>query len=255
MRILWNIGLLIYLLVSTGVASDTSISETLTINYKDFANPWLHSNQNFFSDRYHTDRVTPLFKWVYTDQEMQPDRTELYQLQTDTLPSNMPTITRVLWGKNGLMRKLKLAPGNRHDEQVLRRNMLLWHQRLGLVTVASLLAQFTTGKLIYNNPAEYYDKYYSLHRKLGYTTYGLYLSTASLSLLAPPARKYSRGLSSIKIHRYLAVVHFSAMIIQPWLAYQAVNTPRYDYYIDLHNQVGTIATISLSLAFLSILLP
>lgn len=182
--------------------------------------------------------------------------TQNHEFKDDVSPSNMPIYTRFLWGKGGLIRKIKLAPETRIDELRLRRSMLIWHQRLGLVTLASLLTQVSTGKRIYENPVENYKKYSSFHKTLGYTTYGLYLTTASMSLLAPPARKYSKRLSSIKIHRYLALIHFSAMIIQPWLAYQAVNnSSQYEYYIDLHNRVGTVAAVSLSLAFLSIFLP
>jgi len=214
--------LLFLLFVSIGIASDTNV-DTSTEIY----NKLMYHNQ-----------------------------VEVIPSYIDSLPSNMPVLTKLLWGRHGLVRTIKLAPNNRIDELKLRRNMLQWHQRLGLVTLVTLMTQVTIGKQLYDNPAETYDKYSGIHKNLGYTTYGLYLSTASMSLLAPPARKYSKKFYSIKIHRMLAVVHFSAMIIQPWLASKAVNNPsKYDYYIDLHNQVGTIAALSFSLAFLSTLLP
>ncbi len=79
-----------------------------------------------------------------------------------------------------------------------------------------------------------------------------------MSLLAPPARKQTKGLSSTKIHKYLAIVHFSAMIAQPWLGYKAArstNADDYNKYIDLHNIAGTVTMVSFSLSFLTTLFP
>lgn len=174
----------------------------------------------------------------------------------DSLPSNMPLNTRLLWGNKGLFRSINLVPDSRSKELNLRRNMLQWHQRLGFVTLAAMAAQVSIGKKLY--AGNYTQERQNLHKQLGYTSYGLYLTTASLSLLAPPARLYSKKMSSIKIHRYLALVHFSAMMIQPWIGRKAANANDADDYrrlIDLHNQVGTVAMVSLSLAFLTTWLP
>lgn len=174
----------------------------------------------------------------------------------DSLRTGMPFYTRALWGERGLVRVLNLAPKTRAGELRLRHHMLKWHQRMGLVTFAALMAQYTTGTRLYKNPGKYYDKYAELHESLGMVTYGLYISTASLSLLAPPARKYDRNWTSIRIHRYLAIVHFSSMIIQPWLAVYALEHPeKYDQFMGYHKQVGTVAAVSFSLALFSTFFP
>jgi hypothetical protein len=167
--------------------------------------------------------------------------------------------TKLLWGEKGLFRKINLAPPDLKGEMKLRRNMLQWHQRLGLITLGAITYQFLSGKKQYNNNFDNFTtERQKRHKVLGYTTYGLYLSTASLSLLAPPSRKQSKGLSSTKIHKLLAIVHFSAMIAQPWLGYKAAratNAADYDKYIDLHNIAGTVTMISFSLSFLTTLFP
>ncbi len=167
--------------------------------------------------------------------------------------------TKLFWGENGLFRKLNLAPTDLKSEMELRRNMLQWHQRLGLLTLGAITYQFLSGKKQYSNNFENFTtERQKRHRLLGYTTYGLYLSTASLSILAPQPRKQSKGISSTKIHKYLAIVHFSAMIVQPWLGYKAAkstNPDDYDKYIKLHNRMGTITMVSFSLAFLTTLFP
>ena len=177
----------------------------------------------------------------------------------NTVSDSLSFRSKLFWGKNGLFRKINFAPPDLRGEMRLRRNMLQWHQRLGLLTLGAIAYQFITGKKQYNNNfKDFTSERQKNHKVLGYTTYGLYLSTASLSLLAPPARKKSKGLSSTKIHKYLAIIHFSAMIAQPWLGYKAAkstNSDDYDRYINLHNIAGSVTMVSFSLAFLTTLFP
>ena len=78
----------------------------------------------------------------------------------------------------------------------------------------------------------------------------------SLSIFSPPALKYDRGLSSMKLHRYLAVIHFAGMAIQPWLGYQtSKGGENYSDYIDMHRQAGEIILGTYFLSFLLTLLP
>lgn len=181
----------------------------------------------------------------------------LYNL--NTVSDSLSFHSQLFWGNNGLFRKINFAPPDLQSEMRLRRNMLQWHQRLGLLTLGAITYQFLSGKKQYsNNFDNFTTERQKRHKLLGYTTYGLYLSTASLSLLAPPPRKQTKGISSIKIHKYLAIIHFSAMIAQPWLGYKAAkstNTDDYDKYIKLHNTMGTVTMVSFSLSFLTILFP
>ena len=48
----------------------------------------------------------------------------------DSLPANMPLSKKLLWGKNGLIRKFNLAPNSRVEEIKLRSKMLQLHQKL-----------------------------------------------------------------------------------------------------------------------------
>ena len=176
-----------------------------------------------------------------------------------TFPDSLSFRAKLLWGESGLFEKINLAPDDTQGKMRLRKNMLQWHQRLGLITLGAIAYQYFLGKKQYSNNFENFTtERQNRHKLLGYTTYGLYLSTASLSLLAPPARKQSKGLSSIKIHKYLAVVHFTAMIAQPWLGYKAAkstNPDDYDKYMKLHNTMGTVTMFSFSLSFLTTLFP
>ena len=103
-----------------------------------------------------------------------------------------------------------------------------WHQKLALVNLGLMAYQVNIGKKIDEEPNEYYDKYHQIHKNLGYTSFTIYMTSAGLSIFSPPALKYDKGITSMKLHRYLAIIHFAGMSIQPWLGYQASNNPN-DY--------------------------
>ncbi|HET6567623.1 MAG TPA: hypothetical protein VFG50_06640 [Rhodothermales bacterium] len=177
---------------------------------------------------------------------------------TDSLPENMPLVTKIFWGRHGLLREIGLSPSTRRTELRTRHRMLSWHPRLGLLTWGAMTAQVITGTLIYTNREAHYASLEPIHKVMGYTTFGLYSLTASLSLLAPPARRYGEGISSIKIHRYLAIIHFAGMMAQPWLGRWAAhaNSPEaYDSRIRTHRIVGWVTYGALTAAMISIVLP
>ena len=76
------------------------------------------------------------------------------------------------------------------------------------------------------------------------------MTSAGLSVFSPPALKYDKKISSMKIHRYLALIHFAGMSVQPWLGYQAAAGNDYDKYMDRHRKVGEVVYISYFLSFL-----
>ena len=134
--------------------------------------------------------------------------------------------------------------------------MLQLHQRLALCTLGCMAYQYNIG---YRMGINYeYDEYEKLHKNLVYFTFGSYMTTASLSIFAPPGMKYTRKkFSSNRLHRYLALVHFSGMIAQPILGYKTANAQEleldYDDMLKLHQMVGTITLSSYFLAFLTTL--
>jgi len=170
------------------------------------------------------------------------------------LPENMPYIKSLIWGEEGVFRKLNIGPESRIEELQLRRKMLQAHQWLGIITLAGLAYQYDVGKKLYDgNDADYWDSHYDKHKAMGYFTYMTYMSTASLSIFSPPARKYDNNMNSIKFHRRMAALHFTAMMAQPFLAKKAVEDgKRYNDLMDAHLKAGTIAFFALSLDALGI---
>lgn len=157
------------------------------------------------------------------------------------LPARMPFYTRMFWGRHGLIRTLGLAPSSRRGELELRRSMLTWHQRMGLVTWAAFTGQFVMGEIMAADPQKRADLG-DLHGATGYTTFALYMGTASLSLGAPPGRRYSNRFSSTKLHKYLAIIHFTGMAATPFLgAWVAEGSgTSYDTRLNTHQWVTRV---------------
>lgn len=129
------------------------------------------------------------------------------------LPPKMLISQRIFWGENGLLRKTNLAPLNkigRERELKIRRKMLKAHQLLGFLTLTGMAAQGFMGNKLYKGKRNWYRE----HKTIGNLTTASYFTGASLSLFAPPplVSKKTQGLSSIKAHKWLASIHFSAMV-------------------------------------------
>ncbi len=170
----------------------------------------------------------------------------------DSLPNNMPIIKHVFWSEKGLVRKFDLAPKSRLKELELRRNMMQVHQKTALVNLGLMSYQYYLGR----NMDEDYQHRSDLHRNLGYASFGLYMTSAGLSIFSPPALDYDKGISSMNIHRVLSIIHFSGMMIQPWLGYQISNSSCHgEHYMNLHENVANIVFVSYLLSFMVTLLP
>ena len=179
---------------------------------------------------------------------------------SDSLPENMPIIKSFLWGDHGALRNTIFDPHNRLKELEIRRNMLQLHQKIALFTLGCMTYQYQLGNSMSGNS---YSNYSEVERKkhmsLGYLTFGSYMTAASLSILSPPGMKYTKKnkLSNMKIHRYLAVIHFTGMMIQPYLGYQSSvaglegRSSDRKILLDYHHTIGSITTISYFLSFLT----
>ena len=147
------------------------------------------------------------------------DQIETERSEVELLPSSMIFTQRLLWGEKGLMRKTNLFPlsiENREREMKIRRKMLLTHQVIGYATLAGMIAQGVLGVKLYNGQ----DQYKDAHEIIGNLTTASYFTGAGLSLFTPPPliSIRNKGVTSIKAHKWLATVHFSAMIATNLLA-------------------------------------
>ncbi|MBC7568128.1 MAG: hypothetical protein H7319_00135 [Spirosoma sp.] len=138
------------------------------------------------------------------------------------LPSKMLFTQRVFWGPKGLLRVMDVAPltpEGREKELKVRRTMLVAHQVMGFVTLAGFVVQGILGAKLYTAQGEQYTRLYNAHEISAAFINVAYGTTALLSLTAPPKLVADRrGLSGIKLHKYLAVVHLAGMVATNVLA-------------------------------------
>ena len=130
------------------------------------------------------------------------------------LPDRMLVTQRLLWGEKGILRTYGIAPltlEQRQKELKLRRTMLTAHQVLGYTTLAAMIAQGIIGGKLYTGQNDLYE----LHKDMATVVNIGYFTTAGLSLFTPPPliNKKVKGFTSIKAHKTLATIHFSAMVV------------------------------------------
>jgi hypothetical protein len=140
----------------------------------------------------------------------------LEAMKDPLLPAVMSPGEKLLWGEHGWMRSIAGLPLNedsREKEMGIRRTMLTLHQIGGYTTLASMIATCFAGQMIINGHESYED----IKSPLAWTTVALYFTTATLALLTPPPIIRREGFSSLTVHKGLAWVHFTGMIITPIL--------------------------------------
>ncbi len=139
-------------------------------------------------------------------------------IQSDPLlPDVLSPGERIMWGEHGLMRITGIYPlteESREKELGLRRTMLTVHQIAGFATLASMIATATYGQLTLNG----YTSLGETHKTLANVTIGAYFFTAAMSLLSPPPSIRRKEWNTVSIHKGLAIVHFTGMILTPLLA-------------------------------------
>ena len=78
-----------------------------------------------------------------------------------------------------------------------------------------MVAQGFIGGELYNATGDRYNSLYKTHKNMSKVVNAGYFTGAALSLFSPPplVNKKTKGFSSIKAHRFLSNIHFSAMVI------------------------------------------
>ena len=157
---------------------------------------------------------------LFAQDDMLNDLMKTQDTSTSLLPNKMLFTQRIFWGEHGLIRGVySLTPINREKELKLRRGMLVTHQVLGFVTLGGMVAQGVVGAKLYNASGSNYGNLKDIHEGLGAAVNLTYSTTAFMSLFTPPPLiNRDRKVSSIRIHKWLAVVHMSGMIATNVLA-------------------------------------
>lgn len=172
------------------------------------------------------------------------------------LPERMLFTQRLLWGENGALRKVGIAPRiitaeSRDRELKARRVYFKIHQGIGIATAVGMLAQGYLGTKIYN-PDTYTANVNKWHIRNSHFVNITYASTALLSFTAPPPVVNRKKFDNIKLHKYLSIVHLSGMVTTNVLAHRIKN----DYAVNkrLHRAAAftTFGAYAASIAIIKI---
>ena len=139
------------------------------------------------------------------------------------LPENLGFFERNLWTENGLFRTMGIAspltPESRKSELKLRRTMLVAHEVSGFVTLGLMVTTVYYGQKVLNEfNTSNYRPLLRKHTQFVDATIATYSITALLSLLSPPPVIRRDEISTVSIHRALAWVHVTGMILTPIIA-------------------------------------
>ncbi len=134
-----------------------------------------------------------------------------------------------------------------------RSHMLKIHQRLGLITAAPLVATVITGTFAGGRSTSSTDR--NVHMALGSVTAGLYFTTAYYAIFAPKIPG-TQTHGPIRLHKALAWVHGSGMILTPILgamAYQQRSRgERVHGIAGAHGAVGIVTASAYGAAILAV---
>ncbi|UFH54850.1 hypothetical protein [Spirosoma sp. KNUC1025] len=150
------------------------------------------------------------------------------------LPHKMLFTQRAFWGPKGLLRSMKIAPltsEGRIKELKVRRTMLVAHQIGGFVTLAGFVAQGLLGAKLYNAKGQDYVDTKKWHERSATFINITYGTTLALALTTPPPIiGTKRGFTTIKLHKYLAIVHLTGMVATNILAHMIGENPELKPY-------------------------
>lgn len=142
--------------------------------------------------------------------------------QEKLLPDKMLLTQRIFWGEKGLYRKIGIAPKltaeNRARELRVRRTMLKIHQAAGILTAAGMLAQGFLGARLYRAGGDDYTRIKRIHEATATGINIAYATTALMAFTAPPGMLNRKGISNVKVHKYLSYIHLTGMITTNILA-------------------------------------
>jgi len=145
-----------------------------------------------------------------------------------------------------------------------RTKMLKIHQRLGLITVAPMVADLITGPMakakgkngqIIQEPT---STNLDLHAALGSTTAALYFTTAYYAMFAPKIPGVQKR-GAIRMHEALAFIHGPGMILTPILGAMAFNQEQNGEKVhgiaSAHGAVATVTAIAYGASIVAVAWP
>jgi hypothetical protein len=176
------------------------------------------------------------------------------QPKRSLLPTNISLVEKTVWGENGVMRSLgvvpPLTPEERKYELRIRRTMLSTHQIAGFATIALMGSAVYCGQQVLNGNRQYFRA----HKYLVESTIISYSLTGALSILSPPPMIRRDEFSTITVHKALAWVHITGMIVTPIIGGMLRHSLNYNQLAHYHQISGYVTFAALTAAMLTVTL-
>lgn len=165
------------------------------------------------------------------------------------LPEKMLFTQRVFWGENGLYRKVGFAPKeltaeSRQRELKARRTMFKIHQATGFLAAAGMIGQAILGPKLYKDGTNFDVR--KAHKGVALGTNIAYGTTALMALMSPPPMVNRKKFDNIKLHKLMAITHFTGMIATNVLAHKA-SAGKVDKKWHRAAAIGTFAVYTASI--------
>lgn len=165
-------------------------------------------------------------------------------------PKKMLFTQQLIWGNYGILKNrygsVEDPIERRKIDLRIRRKMLQLHQIGGFVTLGGMVAQGIIGSQLYKGSYQLKET----HEKLGTAINLSYGFTAVNGLFTPPSTfKRDKKLTSIRLHKWLAIAHMSGMIATNILGTQIENNYALKPY---HRAAAYTSFISLAAAMVVI---
>jgi len=147
------------------------------------------------------------------------------------------------------------SQGSTQDQARLdkRSHMLKIHQRLGLITLAPLVATIVASSMAGGRHGTATGR--DVHAGLGTLTAGMYFTTAYFAIRAPTIQG-TKTRGPIRLHKALAWIHGPGMILTPILGEMAFsqesNGEKVHGIAKAHGAVATVTYAAFGLAVLSV---
>ncbi len=139
--------------------------------------------------------------------------------QSRLMPEHVSFMERSLWGEHGILREAGIASPltaeSRRSELGIRRSMLTAHQLSGFVTFGLMAASCYYGQRVIDGHHFESEK----HSTIVKYAVGSYALTAALSVFSPPPLIRREENSTTTLHKTLAWIHFSGMVLTPIIGY------------------------------------
>jgi len=134
-----------------------------------------------------------------------------------------------------------------------RTHMLKIHQRLGLFTTAPLAATVVAGLFAGGRQESRTGR--NVHAALGAVTAGMYWTSASFAIFAPKV-KGAKSSGPTRVHKMLAWVHGTGMVLTPLLGamayHQLSQGQRVHGIASYHGAVGVVTLSAYAAAIMSV---